>query len=126
MGSADNGRPVEAPTGGGRTSRGPAIDPGGEQEPGGLVPPYDGRKEATDVEDTPSEREGAYIGGAGNPRTADEQLTSPEPSSTPGGRTETPADEQPAAEMGGGEPTDEGAVGPAHTSGTPRGEDSGA
>jgi hypothetical protein len=29
--------------GGGRTQRGPQVDSGGEQEPGGLVPPYEGR-----------------------------------------------------------------------------------
>ncbi|MBA3956319.1 MAG: hypothetical protein H0X58_06620 [Acidimicrobiia bacterium] len=29
--------------GGGRSSRGPNADPGGEIEPGGLVPPYEGR-----------------------------------------------------------------------------------
>lgn len=131
MGSRDqdSGRPVEAPVGGGRTSRGP-NDPGGKQEPGGLVPPYEGRKESADIEEASSGtgadvREGADVAGAARPRVSDE-MKSPDPDSTPGGRTESPADEQPAETAGGDQPVDEGSVGPAHVPGTARGEDSGA
>lgn len=47
---ADDQEDVQAPSQhaqaqapGGRVSRGPTLDPGGETEPGGLVPPYAGR-----------------------------------------------------------------------------------
>lgn len=54
-------------------------------------------------------------------------MKAPDPASTPGGRTGSPAgDEQPATEDSGGEPVDEGSVGPAHIPGVPRGEDGGA
>lgn len=103
----------EADGGGGRSTRGPATHVPGEAEPGGLVPPYEGRKEAADVD---SEGEHA-------PQTSDAGgLTSPRPEDTPGGRTASPADEQPAAPTPDGEDSDPG-VGPAHLAGVPRGED---
>ena len=39
---------------GGGTSRGPNPDPGGEEQPGGLVPPYDDR--TTDADDSAQDR----------------------------------------------------------------------
>lgn len=126
-----SGAPTEAPVGGGRTSRGPHIDPGGESEPGGLVPPYDDRKQSADISqgsggDGVDKRDGAEVAGAVQPTESD-QMKAPDPESTPGGRTGSPAgDEQPATEDSGGEPVDEGSVGPAHIPGVPRGEDSGA
>jgi hypothetical protein len=44
---ADSGTQDEAESvaGGGPGSRGPALSTGGRQEPGGVVPPYEGRKE---------------------------------------------------------------------------------
>lgn len=117
---------AEAPTAGGRTSRGPAYSVGGEQEPGGVVPPYEGRKESADVHEDPGDarRDGATVGGATEP-TVSSGMKAPDPSDTPGGRTTSPADEQPAAETASTGP-DEGSVGPAHVPGTPRGEDRGA
>jgi hypothetical protein len=94
----------EGDGGGGRSGRGPATNVPGETEPGGAVPPYEGRTEAGD-------------GG----ETAD-GLTSPAPEDTPGGRTASPADDQPAVDTPDAEPSDPG-VGPAHIPGTQRGED---
>jgi hypothetical protein len=102
----------EADGGGGRSGRGPATHVPGKTEPGGVVPPYEGRKEAAEI-DGEGER---------GPKTNEGGLTSPRPEDTPGGRTASPADEQPAAESPETEPSDPG-VGPAHTAGTPRGED---
>jgi hypothetical protein len=87
---------------------------------GAVAPPYEGRttRRATGDADEPAERqqraEGAY------PGSRTEELTDPD--STPGGRTESPADEQPAAEQAQTRESDAG-VGPAHYAGTPRGED---
>jgi hypothetical protein len=103
----------EGDGGAGRSTRGPATHVPGEAEPGGLVPPYEGRKEKADIDN-----EGEHA-----PQTSDSGgLTSPRPEDTPGGRTASPADEQPAASTPEGEPSDPG-VGPAHVAGVLRGED---
>lgn len=73
----------EAQTGG-RTSRGPNADPGGDVEPGGLVPPYDGR---TGAETSSNDERGASI---------ERQLSDNQPGQQ--GQTATPADEQPVSE----------------------------
>jgi hypothetical protein len=100
----------EADGGGGRSGRGPSTHVPGEPEPGGVVPPYEGRKESADTD------------GEGEPglKTVD-GMTSPEPADTPGGATTSPADEQPATVDPDDEPADPG-VGPAHVAGTTRGE----
>ena len=41
----------EGDTGGGRSGRGPATHVPGEQEPGGVVPPYDDRKDSGEVDE---------------------------------------------------------------------------
>jgi len=86
-----------------------------------AVPPYDGRRESADVDETGSERDGARVGGASGPVEDDEQKA-PDPESTPRGAGASPADEQPAADAPENEPSDEG-TGPAHEPGTSRGED---
>jgi hypothetical protein len=90
---------------------------------GAVAPPYEGRtteraagEEPGDGE--PAERRERAEGTAPGSRT--EELTDPD--STAGGRTESPADEQPAAEQEQTRDSDPG-VGPAHHPGTPRGED---
>lgn len=100
-------------------------------EPGGPVPPYAGRKESADIE--PADETGEAVGiheddanvaGGRRPMESD-RMKAPTPSETPGGEHAAPGDEQPAADSGGDEPSEPG-TGPAHASGTPRGEDSGA
>jgi hypothetical protein len=76
----------EADMGGGRSGRGPATHVPGVSEPGGVLPPYDGRTESGEIDSD---------NGRGGPTTVD-GLTSPVPEDTPGGRTASPADEQPA------------------------------
>lgn len=44
----DHVQPTQGQEPGGRSSRGPAIDAGGESEPQGLVPPYEGRSTGED------------------------------------------------------------------------------
>jgi hypothetical protein len=116
----------EGDTGGGRSTRGPSTHVPGEQEPGGVVPPYEGRQESGEVarNDSPDGVvvDGADVGGAQGMVETRSGLNFPKPEDTPGGRTTSPADEQPAEESGGGAPTEEG-TGPAHTPGTPKGED---
>jgi hypothetical protein len=101
----------EADGGGGRSARGPATHAPGETEPGGLVPPYDGRKEKADIDGD----------GEHGPHTVD-GLTSAPPDETPAGRDASPADEQPAQDDANAETSDPG-VGPAHLTGSSRGED---
>ncbi len=109
---------AEAPVGGGRSS-------GGEQEPGGLVPPYDGRKQSAEPnQEGGTYRDGARVGGATGP-VDDDQFKAPSPSDTPGGRTGSPGDEQPAAQMPDGESAEAGDDRTAHVSGTPKGEQGG-
>ncbi|MDT5146209.1 MAG: hypothetical protein QOC58_854 [Mycobacterium sp.] len=82
------------------------------QDTGSAVPPYEGRRQGAAVD------EGGT--GATGPVT-DSGFKSPSPSSTPGGRTQSPADEQPASDMPETD-RDDDRVGPAHVAGTPRGE----
>jgi hypothetical protein len=107
----------EADGGGGRSGRGPATHVPGKTEPGGVVPPYEGRREKADIDDVEEEGESSPAKSAG--------MTSPPPEDTPGGRTASPADEQPAADMPETRDDDPG-VGPAHVKGTPAGEDGGS
>jgi hypothetical protein len=74
-----------------------------------VVPPYEGRREKADSSES---------------FTESDELTSPEPDDTPGGRTASPADEQPAKDMPETKDDDPG-VGPAHVPGTPAAEDGG-
>ncbi len=125
MGSEDqSGQPGETPAPGGGGTRGPSLNQGGEKEPGGLVPPYDDRQKTGTVEEgSPVVREGADVGGAGQVRQTRNEMTSADPSDTPGGRVTSPTEEKPATP--GGEPAPDPGVGPAHTTGTPRGEEGG-
>ncbi len=72
--------------GGGRTSRGPNPDPGGEVEEGGLVPPYDGRNT------------GRGDGPASEERAASVERQLADTKSGKDGSTSSPADEQPVRE----------------------------
>jgi hypothetical protein len=116
----------EAAVGGGRATRGPAIRPGGGQEPGGPTPPYEDRRErASDVDEEgrPPEAD-VNVGGATGPvRAEDAELTSEDPSQTPRGAHASPADEQPASEVTATEPDEGGVDLTAHTPGVPRGEE---
>lgn len=120
--SEDEKQVPEGETGGGSPGRGPSRNVGGEQQPGGAVPPYDGRREKADVDQADSP-EGADLEGATGPANTS-GMSSAKPDDTPGGRTTSPADEQPASEMKeGGSP--EATTGPAHVKGTPKGEGGG-
>lgn len=89
---------------------------------GRAIPPYDGRRESADVDGPDrSVRDDAKVGGATGP-VEDAEDKAPDPAATPRGGVATPADEQPASSMPETERSDPG-VGPAHVSGTPRGED---
>src|SRR4051794_4797669 len=68
---------------GGRSSRGPNPDPGGKQEPGGLVPPYDDRTDGTET----SNEDRA--------EAARRQLSSAKTGGE--GRTASPAEERPVS-----------------------------
>ncbi len=116
----------EGPTSGGPGSRGPALATGGKQEPGGVVPPYDGRKTSAEPEqEGGTMREGVRVGGATGPVT-DDSMKAPDPADTPGGRTAAPGDEQPAADMPDGESAEQGVDVTSHMPGTPKGEGGGA
>jgi len=89
---------------------------------GRAVPPYEGRRTSADVgEQDESYAGGAKVGGATHP-VVDDDFTAPDPQDTPGGRTGSPADEQPASTAPQTD-LDDDRVGPAHQPGTPRGED---
>jgi hypothetical protein len=89
---------------------------------GSAVPPYEGRREAAEVDDEEKlRRDGANVGGATGPVESD-QRKAPEPADTPRGAVASPGDEQPAEKSGGSDPG-ETSVGPAHRAGTTRGED---
>ncbi len=129
---AENGtqRNAEAGTDGGRSSRGPALSVGGEQEPGGEVPPYEGRQTSAPVDDDGSDyRDGVRVGGATGPVVSSGESASPDPSDTPRGRVAGPADERPATDELDADEHDRGdhrndpGVGPAHVPGTTRAED---
>jgi hypothetical protein len=91
------------------------------QDTGRAIPPYDGRKESGAVASASAQGTGgANVGGARGPVT-DADYKSPSPSDTPGGRTKSPADEQPAPRMPESD-RDDDRVGPAHVPGAGRGE----
>jgi hypothetical protein len=118
--TAEDGTQTEAqasPSAG--RSAGPAPSVGGEQEPGGPVPPYEGRRESADIDADGADRDGAHVGGATGPVLASEPAD--DPASTPLGRTASPADGADATQVAGHEP-DPG-VGPAHQPGVRKGED---
>lgn len=83
------------------------------QDTGSAIPPYEGRKEsaASDTQGT---------GGATGP-TTNPDYKSASPASTPGGASQSPADEQPASQMPESD-RDDDRVGPAHVAGTRTGE----
>lgn len=84
------------------------------------VPPYEDRKQQADpVDPGDTRREGADVGGARRHRTSDAGSVD-----DPGGRTASPAEEHPAADVEGAGQEDPG-VGPAHVGGVTRGEDQG-
>lgn len=116
----------EGDMGGGRSDRGPSTNVPGEQEPGGVLPPYEGRKDSAEPDqEGGTHRDGARVGGATGP-VDDDEFKAPSPSDTPGGRTTSPADEQPAADMPDGRSAEQGVDTPAHEPGTPKGEGGGA
>jgi hypothetical protein len=94
------------------------------QDTGRAIPPYDGRKESSAVPPASTEGAGgANVGGGRGPVT-DSGYKSPSPSDTPGGRSKSPADEQPASQMPESD-RDDDRVGPAHVPGVGRGESKG-
>jgi hypothetical protein len=116
----------EGDMGGGRSGRGPSTHVPGEQEPGGVVPPYEGRKEKAEPDqEGGSMRDGVRVGGATGP-VDDDEFKAPSPGDSAEERTSSPADEQPAADMPDGQSTEQGVDAPAHESGTPKGEQGGA
>ncbi|PZS31513.1 MAG: hypothetical protein DLM59_09790 [Pseudonocardiales bacterium] len=104
---------------------GPSASVGGEQEPGGPVPPYDDRQQSQSRDGgSPIGEGGAYVGGAKGPTEVDGGLTNPDPSDTPGGRTWGPGDQSPDTEPSGDRSgQDDAGAGPGHVGGTPRAED---
>jgi hypothetical protein len=117
----------EGDAGGGRSARGPSTSVPGGQEPGGVTPPYEGRKRSAEPDqEGGTVRGGVRVGGATGP-VEDDQPKAPRPEDTVGGRTASPADEQPAAEQDDAYAPDEGSEDtPTHVAGTPRGERGGA
>ena len=92
---------------------------------GRTLPPYEDRRKTADVDGKEKgHRDGANVGGATGP-VVDDEMKADDPESTPRGAVASPSDEQPATES---EDTDldPDMTGPAHTPGTPRGEDGGA
>lgn len=111
---------------GGASGAGPTFSTGGEQEPGGAVPPYEGRKESAEPDQEGGTRRGGVrVGGATGP-VEDSEFKAPSPSDTPGGRTTSPGDEQPAAQMPDGESAEQGTDLGSHIAGNPKGERGGA
>lgn len=105
----------------------PNPPPGGDDPDttGSTLPPYDGRREAADVDGPEdSETDGAKVGGATGP-VADDEMKADEPADTDRGAVASPADEQPASESTDTD-LEPDMTGPSHVKGTPRAEDSGA
>lgn len=103
----------------------PAHGSGGTEGTGSPVPPYEGRKETAEPhQEGGSYRDGARVGGATGP-VDDDGPEVVDPAQTPGGRTTTPGDEQPAAQMPDGESQEQGVDLTAHVPGVPKGERSG-
>jgi hypothetical protein len=89
------------------------------QEPGGPVPPYEGRRDSADIDSDGADRDGAHVGGATGPVIASQPAD--DPASTPLGRTASPTDGADGTEVAEYEP-DPG-VGPAHQAGVNKAED---
>lgn len=84
---------------------------------GTALPPYDGRRTQGDADEmTQRARTGD---------SADGTMSSPKPEDTPGGRTASPGDEQPASEMPETQGDDPG-VEVGHVAAAPKGESGGA
>jgi hypothetical protein len=98
-------------------------DPGPTDLEGKELPPYEGRRESADVDEEGTHRDGANVGGATGPVESGTQKA-PDPAGTPRGAVASPADERPAEDAPGGG-SEEATVGPAHHTGTPRGEHAG-
>ncbi|CAN5256340.1 hypothetical protein BH18ACT9_BH18ACT9_01890 [soil metagenome] len=90
---------------------------------GKTVPPYDGRREAADI-DGPEKgvKDGARTSGATGPIEGDEVVT-PEPDDTERGATASPADEQPGSEQPETDLDPDVTTGASHEPGTGRAED---
>lgn len=116
---------AESATDGGRSSRGPSLSTSGDQEAGGPVPPYEGRQESAPVDESGGDQDGARVGGATGPVSTDDSSGKPDPADTPRGEHASPSDEMPATKATPGGDRDEldPGVGPAHETGTKRGED---
>jgi len=111
---------------GGASGAGPTFSTGGDQVAGGDVPPYEGRKEkAESDQEGGTHRDGARVGGATGP-VDDPDFKAPSPSDTPGGRTASPGDEQPASEMSESAPDEGSDDSTSHVGGTPKGEKGGS
>ncbi len=97
-------------------------EPEGVDTEGRTLPPYEGRRETTDVDGQEnSSRDDAKVGGATGP-VEDDEAKAADPESTPGGATGSPSEEQPAADMPETD-LDPDRTGPAHEPGTGRAED---
>lgn len=88
-----------------------------------VVPPYEGRKESANASAfrAAENSEEPNKGGAGQP-VVDPEFEASAADETPGGRTASPADEQPATNTSESGSSDSG-VDPAHQTGVGRGED---
>lgn len=90
---------------------------------GKVVPPSAGRQKSADIgEKAESTKDGAKVGPATAPAEDDERKAA-DPADTERGTTGSIADEKPTAQMPETD-RDDDAVGPAHTAGTGRGEES--
>jgi hypothetical protein len=95
-----------------------------EREIGTSIPPYDGRTTSAathDDADEPDERKQRFATEGEGMRSSG----TTDPAATPGGRTASPAEEVPAADVTPQRPQEDAGVGPAHLSGSSRAEDVG-
>lgn len=91
-----------------------------------ILPPFQGRKKSATIDQSASTyRDGVRVGGATGP-VVDDEFKADSPSDTPGGRTASPGDEQPAADMPDGPSVEDGVDITSHTPGAPKGEDGGS
>lgn len=115
---------AHGPDASGRT--GPPVGSAGQQaENDAPIPPYDGRTTKgadADDADEPDERKQRFAGVPEGTKGSRTESVS-DPDATPGGRTASPADEQPAGEVAETKAPSDPGVGPAHHAGTTRGED---
>ena len=120
--TADDGTqrdPQAFPAAGGGRSEGPGPNPGGVQQPGGPVPPYEGRRDSAEVDEGGAERNGVRVGGATGPRLAGAEAD--EADAGPLSRTASPTDGHDEVDVA--EHAPDPGVGPGHEPGTRRGED---